>query len=94
MDLELLQVAYGCRGALSLRQEVHLDLVEVSHLSAQLATADRLERAYMPHPVMVPKPRARMITREKSTGEDAYLRAMVNSLVLRKGEGFAATHPQ
>jgi hypothetical protein len=38
----------------------------------------------MPHPVMVPKPRARMITREKSTGESAYLWAMVNSQVLKK----------
>jgi hypothetical protein len=35
----------------------------------------------MPHPVMVPKPRAKMITREKSTGEDAYLWAIVNSQV-------------
>jgi hypothetical protein len=38
----------------------------------------------MPHPVMVPKPRARMITRERSTGEGEYLWVMVNSQVLGK----------
>jgi hypothetical protein len=32
----------------------------------------------------VPKPRAKMTTREKSTGEDAYLWAIMNSQVLKR----------